>query len=766
MKVIRVDKFDTLSNSAINKAVSIANALGCTELNCSHMMAAVITISSEMGELFKESIGKTPDEYIKALRFQCEKGFYTHQDDVMQEVDIRNVSKPMSIFLTNVINNSISQKKQITISDIYHELFKVPGSEVYETLDALGIERTGVKVEAEKSKYQNILEKMPVTARFANNLCAMAYNNKLDPVEGRDDIIDQLIEVLGRRQKGNPCLIGEPGVGKTAIVEGLAQRIVSGNVPQYMKDKQIINVDISGIVSGARFRGEFEERLNSILYEVDACKDAILFFDEFHMLMEAGGSSTDSTMTAANILKPAISRGDIRIIGATTIKEYSKYIEKDNAFSRRMQSILVDEPTTEIAIKMLKKLVQQYEDYHKCKISDTVVEAAVRMSDRYITDKKLPDKAINVIDDTAARLKAVTPENEIFEIQVSDIQQTISKTTGIDINDIDNDGRTRLQELDKNIHKNVIGQDEAIDSVVKAIRRAKAGIKDPNKPIASFLFVGPTGVGKTELTKAVATEYSGNIKNLIRFDMSEYMEKHSVSKMVGSPPGYVGFGEGGQLTEAVRHNPNSIVLFDEIEKAHPEIFNIMLQILDDGILTDAKGVKVDFKNTIIIMTSNAGYGMSDGVKKIGFGSKVDKDTSEAREEKAKKALEETFRPEFINRLDKIVVFNSLSKEDCTAIVDIELKKMAKRLVNKNITISWDSKLINHILDIGYSEKFGARNIKRKIQEVVEDTLADYIISETIKPGDKLELSYDEKLVMKINGLFVESVSLDNILVKA
>ena len=456
MRVIRAENFDTMSNSALNKAISIANGLNCSELNCSHLLAAVITISPQMGETFtQDTDGHTPTEYINALKMQCERGYYTDNSDLRTEVSIEHSTKPMSTVLNGVLNKAVRLGRPVTLEDIYKEIFLVKDSEAYETLEAIGVSKENIKIESEES--HSILEKMPTTARFASDMCEMARKNMYDPIESRDDVIEKVIEVLGRRQKGNPCLIGEPGVGKTAIIEGLAQRIVEGNVPSYLKDKHILNVDVSGIVSGSRFRGEFEERMNNILYEVDAMKNCILFFDEFHMLMEAGGSSTDSTMTASNILKPAISRGDIKIIGATTIKEYSKFVENDAAFNRRIQSILVDEPNTATAIKMVEKVAQIYENYHHCKIGSEAIAAAVKLSDRYIIDKKLPDKAINVIDDTAARLKSITPDGEVFDITPEDIRETISKTTGIDVKSIDTDGRSRLQALDENIHKHVIG---------------------------------------------------------------------------------------------------------------------------------------------------------------------------------------------------------------------------------------------------------------------------------------------------------------------
>lgn len=744
MRIIRSESFTSSSNSALNKAIAIANGYRCGEVNCSHMMAAIITSFDALAKRFQDETSVSVADYRNALEKQCLAGYFGSLDTVANgrenfDLNMDHVTPELCKVFSEVIHNAKASKNLVTPEAIYEALLKSTKSEVYTTLSALGIDPESVRNSAENDP----LREMPVTSKFAVDMCKLAKDDKFDPIDARDDVIDSVIEILGRRQKGNPVVIGDPGVGKTAVIEGLAQRIIKGEVPNYMKNKHIISVDISGVVSGARFRGDFEERLNAILYETAAHPNVILFFDEFHMLMDAGSTSNDSSMTAANILKPAISKGDIRIIGATTTKEYAKFVEGDGAFNRRIQSVAIDEPSIPIAIKMIEKLANVYTAYHNCAIDHDVIEAAVKLSDRYITDKHLPDKAITVIDETAARLKAYAPEETVFDITVDDIRDTISKSTGIDVSEITSAGKDKLQILDENLHKHVIGQNQAIRSVVKAIRRAKAGIKDPNRPIGSFLFVGPTGVGKTELTKALATEFSGDIKNLIKFDMSEFMEKHSVSKLIGAPPGYVGFGDGGQLTEAVKRKPNSIILFDEIEKAHPDVFNIMLQILDDGVLTDTKGVHTDFKNCVIVMTSNAGYGNELKAKSIGFNSR-NVESEEEVETRAIKALEKTFKPEFLNRLDKVVVFNSLSREDCSEIINLELKKLSKRLGDKSITLTWDSSVVDYILEVGYSDKYGARNLKRKVQECIEDTIADKIIDEDVKPFDNIRMFYDNK----------------------
>ena len=593
-------------------------------------------------------------------------------------------------------------------------------------------------------------------SKFANDMNYYDRNDKFDPISSRDDIIDQLIEVLGRRQKCNPCIIGDPGVGKTSIIEGLVKRINSGDVPYYLKNKHIINVDISSVVAGSTLRGEFEQRMNNALYEAAKNKDIILFFDEIHMLMEAGGSSTDSTMTASNILKPAINKGDIQIIGATTFGEYKKYVEKDKAFERRLQPITVNEPNVEQAIEMLNKVSDVYCDYHNAKLCNGVIEAAVKLSDRYISDRKLPDKAITVLDSAAAHVKKHMENDDNIIITIDDIIATVSGISGVDIKTLSNEGKDLVKNLPEYLKKHVIGQDEAIESVAKAIRRNKVGINDPDKPIGTFLFVGPTGVGKTELVKALAIEFGGGIKSLIRFDMSEFMEKHSVSRLIGSPPGYVGFGSGGQLTEAVKHNPYSIILFDEIEKAHPDVYNIMLQILDDGQLTDSEGTKVNFRNCTIIMTSNAGYKARVNESHIGFGnhnsSEVDK---EKETQEAMKALEKTFKPEFLNRLDRVVVFNSLSKEDNFKIIDLLLSKVADRLAEKHIYVEWDTSVKEMLLEVGFDSRYGARNLKRAIQENIEDTLADRIIDDEITSGDRIVVKYIGDAVVVERKLYAD-----------
>lgn len=743
------DKLDTIANSAINQAVRNADTNKCGVVTCAHIMCALQSLGTILGEKFTKSTGVTASAFRAEVKRKSLHGDYGRLADD-KSLSINDCSEEAFHFIKAIMNRAALMGRVFTSVDLYNILMTEMNTEINEVLLGLG---ASIKDSdsAKVNKDDNPLEHMPITAKFANDLCNMAAKNMFDPITSRDNIIDQIVETLGRRQKGNPCLIGEPGVGKTSIVEGLAQRIVDGNVPGYLKNMHIISVDITGVVGGTKYRGDFEERLNRILYEVAERDDVILFFDEFHTLMGVGKTSGDGAIDAANILKPAISKGDIKIIGATTLKEYSKFIEADGAFERRIQPIIVDEPTVEATIAMLKKLEPVYSKYHNCEISNTVIEQAVKLSDRYITNRKLPDKAISVIDETAARLRAHNLDGSSSnKITTDDIRETIVKITGIDISDLNDNSREELNRLGDKLQETIIGQPEAISTVVKAIRRSKAGIKDPNRPIASFLFVGPTGVGKTELTKVLAEQFGGGIKKLIRFDMSEFMEKHAVSRLIGAPPGYVGFGDGGQLTEAVKRNPYSVIIFDEIEKAHQDIFNILLQVLDDGRLTDSEGEVVDFKNTIIIMTSNAGYGIEDNGNKlgsIGFStSNSDKDASNkvksVAEDKAIKALESTFRPEFLNRLDRVVVFNKLSKKDCEKIAKLELSKISKRLEDKEISISWDDDLVSYIAEDGFSDKYGARNIKRKAQEAVEDVLADLIIDGIISCGDSIRIGFD------------------------
>lgn len=726
MKFLGINGFDSYTNVAFNNAAKLADDTECENLYAVHFLVALLD-NDQIRKDFEYKTGINKEELIGKIEDLTNSGEYGYKE-IPDEFTINNISEEVRHAINKMIQSSHQTGTVVNPMDAYISLMSEENTTITSVIADINPQLDLVEL------YRTDEDSMPTLMSVAVNLNRLAQQKKIDPVDARDDVINQVIEVLGRRQKGNPCLIGDAGVGKTAIVEGLAQRINEGKVPNYLKKHKIISVDISSIVGGTKFRGDFEDKLNNILYEAVDQGNVILFFDEIHMLMGAGSNNEGGT-TAVNILKPAIARGDIRIIGATTTKEWKRFIEVDSAFERRLQDIVVNEPTVPQAIRMLKKVVPLYTEYHNAIIDDKVIESAVKLSDRYITNRRLPDKAITVIDETGARIKAKLGDDSIFSMDINDIRKTVSRITGIDVNELDNDSTNKLLNLGDNLRKRVIGQDNAVDAVTKAIKRSRAGIKNPNKPIGTFLFVGPTGVGKTELSKALATEFSGSIKNLIRFDMSEFLEKHSVSKLIGSPPGYVGFGDGGQLTEAVKRNPYSVVLFDEIEKAHPDIFNIFLQIMDDGFLNDSQGVRVDFKNTIIIMTSNAGYGIENRSISIGFNSNSEDKLPKQSEDKAIKALENTFRPEFLNRLDKVVVFNSLGKEECKEIVELMLEEINERLVDKSIKIKWTDGAVNKLIKDGFDDKYGARNLRRKIQNTIEDKIADMIIESSIGSGD-------------------------------
>src|SRR6056297_2682570 len=643
----------------------------------------------------------------------------------------------------------------------------------------------------------------PELDKYSRNLTEMAAEDKLDPVIGREKEIKRVIQVLSRRTKNNPVLIGEPGVGKTAIIEGLAKSIVDENVPEILIGKRVVALDLSSLVAGSKYRGEFEKRLKSLMSEIVENGEVILFIDEMHTLVGAGAA--EGAIDAANTLKPALARGELQAIGATTLDEYRKYIEKDAALERRFQSVLVEENSTEESIDILKGLRDQYEAHHKVKITDQAVEYAVVLSHRYISDRFLPDKAIDLIDEAASKVrlsnstrppefkelsqkleeaekeKEAAVKNQEFEkaarmrdkektlkkeldelknnwedekgkaeavVTTEDIAEIVSSWTGIPVTKLEEAETERLLRLEDELHKRVIGQDEAIKAVSEAVRRARAGLKDPKRPIGSFIFLGPTGVGKTELAKTLAETMFNDEDAMIRVDMSEYMEKHSVSRMVGSPPGYVGHEEGGQLTEPVRRRPYSVILFDEIEKAHPEVFNILLQILDDGALTDSHGRKVDFKNTVIIMTSNVGANYIKKQSQLGFAAEEDEAAEyDNMKDNVMTRLRKTFRPEFLNRLDETIVFHSLNKEHISKIIEIMIRELQDRLDQKDIKIEISKKAKSKLVDEGYDAEFGARPLRRAIQRLVENKLSEHILSGDIGEGDKVNVDQKEdKLV--------------------
>ena len=645
----------------------------------------------------------------------------------------------------------------------------------------------------------------PTLNQYGKNLTSLAKENKLDPVIGRKDEIQRIIEILSRRTKNNPVLIGEPGVGKTAVVEGLAEMIVDNKVPEILKNKKVVSLDMSAMVAGAKYRGDFEERLKNVLQEIKKSGNVILFIDEMHTIIGAGAA--EGAMDAANILKPLLSRGEIQIIGATTLNEYRKHIEKDAALERRFQTVIVDEPTGEDTVKILNGLKDKYEAHHKVKITDEAIKAAVTLSQRYINDRFLPDKAIDLIDEACSKikLKTVTMPKSILDLEKKiekvskekeeaiisqsfedaakyrdeekelkaklrkskekwnkeeknkevsvtdeDIANVVSAWTKIPVTKLTKTETEKLKNLDEELKKRVIGQDEAVDSLSRAIKRARVGLQNENRPIGSFMFLGPTGVGKTELTKALAENLFGNETQMIRLDMSEFMEAHSVSKLIGSPPGYVGYDEGGQLTEQVRRKPYSIVLFDEIEKAHPDVFNMLLQILDDGRLTDSTGRTVSFRNTVIIMTSNAGARNIVEHHSIGFASKEDsKKDYEKTKSEVMSELKKIFRPEFLNRLDDIIVFKKLSNESIKKITKLMLDEFIKRVEKKNIKVTISDDVIKYISKVGFDDTYGARPLRRAIQTNIEDKFAEEMLDLNIKENSSVKIDLkDDKIVIK------------------
>ena len=687
----------------------------------------------------------------------------------------------------------------LNLQRLYDDIMNMLGEGEDQNGSARGMNSQGEKQEKSATETLN---------NFSRDMTALAKKNKFDPIVGRDKEIERIVQILSRRTKNNPCLVGDPGVGKTAIVEGLAQKIAEGNVPDTLKNKRIVGLDLSAMVAGSKYRGEFEERMKKAMDEVKADGNIILFVDEIHTIIGAGAA--EGAIDASNILKPALSRGEIQLIGATTLEEYRKHIEKDAAFERRFQPVKVEEPDEQAAVAMMKALRDKYEMHHKVTISDDAIEAAVKLSARYVSDRFLPDKAIDLIDEAASRLRLKTfsaPDNvaemeeklaemekekeaaiktEEFEkaaeikraqdalraqwkeakkewennhenqaqvVTREEVAEVVSVWTGVPLQSLQEEESQRLLHLEDTLHQRVIGQSEAVKALAKAIRRGRVGLKDPNRPIGSFLFLGPTGVGKTELSKALAEALFGDEDAMIRIDMSEYMEKHSVSRMVGSPPGYVGYEEGGQLSEKVRRNPYSVVLFDEIEKASPDVFNVLLQVLDDGHITDGQGRKVDFKNTVIIMTSNAGARSIVEPKRVGFTSM---ETEEQSYQNMKKnVMEEVrhiFKPEFLNRIDDMIVFHSLTQEDILEIVKLMTRTVSKRIKeNMDITVTFTDKALEKIAEEGYDKAFGARPLRRAIQSRIEDAFAEEYLMGNFKAGDKVSVG------VKTNGFLFRVV---------
>ncbi len=725
---------------------------------------------------------------------------------------------PYTVMYEKVMDQSKTEAVRTQCDRIGTEHFllamiKVPECIAMKLLTSIGIDiqklyvdirvAMGVEASAARNEYvgnrgkKKTKSPTPMLDRYSRDLTRQAKEGKLDPVVGRTEEMERVVQILSRRMKNNPCLVGEPGVGKTAIVEGLANMIAAGTVPETIRDKRLLSLDLSGMVAGSKYRGEFEERIKRMIEEVIQDGNVILFVDELHTLIGAGGA--EGAIDASNILKPALSRGEIQMVGATTTAEYRKYIEKDAALERRFQPVNVEEPTKEQAIEILKGLRHCYEEHHGITIDDSAITAAVTLSERYINDRYLPDKAIDLIDEACSRKRlaslnqssrymemekiireksdqmeqALTEENleqaKVYKQEIADLKkkqerlkvreekqkyaerhgindrdvaEVVSAWTKIPLSRLEEEETKRLRELDKVLHQRVIGQNEAVEAVAKAIRRGRVGLKDPNRPIGSFLFLGPTGVGKTELSKALAEAMFGDEDALIRVDMSEYMEKHSVSKLIGSPPGYVGFEEGGQLSEKVRRNPYSVILFDEVEKADGDIFNVLLQVLDDGHITDSQGRKVDFKNTIIIMTSNAGAGRIIEPKQLGFFSSSDAERDhEQMKSGVMEEVKRIFKPEFINRIDDMIVFHALQEEEIHQIIDLLMNQLSKRVKEQmNITLKYDVRVKEFIFKKGYDKKYGARPLRRAIQSQVEDGLAQAILDGSVKNGDTVRIT--------------------------
>lgn len=791
-----------------------ANALGNGQIGTEHILLGLIIENEGLASRILKS-NNIDDETVRKM---IEENIDTNTDILVDDPDgyspsakriVENAKREAEAANTKNVGTehfliAILKDKDCLAIRILNTIKGVNLRKMY--LDIIAVTGANEKGQNSKNGFRP-MSNTPVLDNFSRDLTEMSRNDQIDPVIGRTKEINRVIQILSRRTKNNPCLIGEPGVGKTSIAEGLANLIVKGEVPNVIKDKKVVNLDVSRMVAGTKYRGEFEERIKRIIDELKNNKDIILFIDEIHSIIGAGDAS--GSLDAANILKPALARGDIQVIGATTVDEYRKYIEKDKALERRFQTVSIDEPSVDDSIKILDGLKYRYENFHNVNITEEAVVAAVKLSERYIQDRQLPDKAIDLIDEACAKVKInnfVLPkeymdlENKIKEIEKKkeeliinenfdevkklkeeqeeyrkkieeinsksekmvkenklsigreDIADVVASWTSIPVKKITEDENEKLANLESELHKRVIGQDDAVKSISKAIKRNRMGLKDPNKPIGTFLFLGPTGVGKTELCKALAASMFGSEDNMIRVDMSEYMESFTVSKLIGSPPGYVGYDEGGQLTEKIRRKPYSVVLFDEVEKAHQDVFNIMLQIFDDGHITDSQGRKVNFKNCIIIMTSNVGASVIIEPKTLGFetSSTDEKKEYEKMRENIMAEVKHTFKPEFINRIDEIIVFHKLDMENMKDILELQLDSIIKRTYESlNISLTVDSKAKELILKNGFEQQYGARKLKRTLTDMLENLLADSAVDGIIKSGDKATITAkDDKLEIK------------------
>ena len=814
-------QFTTEAEKALNKAAKFAIRMGQRIVGSEHLLFGLSAAPGVAAKVLKEN-------GMDKERLDIEVREYCGMSDVVEMEPLRGETSPKleALLLAAAEEAGKMQLKETGTEHMLLAILKDTSCVAYKILLASGapiqklytdiILTTGgdmvqAKNELIASRSRNKKNSgTPTLDQYARDLTQYAKDGKLDPVLNRDDEIESVIGILSRRMKNNPCLIGEPGVGKTAIVEGLASRIVDGAVPDTLEQKRILTLDLSGMVAGSKYRGEFEERIKRALRETKAAGNILLFIDELHTVIGAGGA--EGAIDASNILKPAMARGEIQVIGATTREEYRKHIEKDAALERRFQPVVIEEPSAVQTISMLKGLRSRYEEFHKVEITDAAIEAAVQLSERYLNDRYLPDKAIDLIDEASAKFhlqtvyaqsdrtqeyekeredlyeqkeqaliagdlervrellaaekkfeKKIEKEEELKQEQrqkkdkilPSHIAQVVAKWTHIPVEQMEEAEKERLKKLDAILHERVVGQNDAVKAVARAIRRGRVGLKDPKRPIGSFLFLGPTGVGKTELSKALAEAVFGSEKDMIRVDMSEYMEKQSVSKMIGSPPGYVGYEEGGQLSEKVRRKPYSVLLFDEIEKAHPDVFNMLLQVLEDGHITDAHGKKVDFKNTIIIMTSNAGANRIISPKTLGFGqAKTSEEEYQKMKEGVMEEVKHIFKPEFINRVDEMIVFHALNKENIKDITKIMLKQFAKRVKNQmDMELCIADDVVDFISDKGFDKDYGARPIRRALQTELEDVLAEAVLMGDISIGDTVDVSLScegtkKKIVVK------------------
>ena len=807
------DGFTAKANEALNIAVGCAEELGHTYIGSEHFMLGILSVEDcvaaqllydfnidkeKILDLIKQSIGQgiptnlSPEHFTPRAKKIISSSMINAREFGKTIVGTENI---LIAILSDSGNYALRFLKQldIDIAMLIEKAIEASGG----SLDDYS--SNSKKTDSQKKSVNNKSKKTQTLDKFGRDLTEMAKKGEIDPVIGRSKEIDRIIQILCRRTKNNPCLIGEPGVGKTAVAEGLALKIAEGNAPELLKNKKVIMLDLTGMIAGTKYRGDFEERIKGAIDEVISSDDIILFIDEIHTIVGAGASA-DGSIDAANILKPSLARGELQVIGATTLDEYRKNIEKDAALERRFQPVMVGEPSEEDAVEILMGLRSKYEAHHKVQITDEAINAAVKLSARYIADRFLPDKAIDLIDEAASRVRlnaSITPEdireleNEIkrteeeknnaissqeFEkaaklrdkerelneklkenkldwsqnsgyyaskVTEEDIAELISANTGIPVSSLTEEESERLLKLEDALHERIVGQSEAVTSVAKAIRRGRVGLKDPKRPIGSFIFLGPTGVGKTELCKALAEAIFGSENAIVRLDMSEYMEKHTVSRLIGSPPGYVGFEEGGQLTEKIRRAPYSVVLFDEIEKAHPDVFNILLQILEDGRLTDSQGRTVNFKNTVIIMTSNVGARhLTEKKTSLGFAEISNSDENNSKE-LVLSELKKAFRPEFLNRVDDIIVFNKLTKDEICEIAEKMLNQLKKRLKDINIEIEFEMSAIKEIAEAGFDEVYGARPLRRAIQCRIEDELSERILDSSIKNGDSVVCGFLE-----------------------